>query len=163
MLPLPFKVGAVLLLAAASASAPNEQEGAPRIGNIEIVSGNVFHEAENDDGLWVYRFANKLHVQTREDIIRQELLFASGDTLDPKILAETERNLRNLIFIRDAKIETIPGDKGTVDVRVQEHRPGAFVRESWKRAHLGSGSLREEPPRSGQAARVYIPSRAAAR
>jgi len=120
MFRLPFKVGAVLLVAVAIGSAvPIEQESPPRIGNIEIISSDVFHEAEEEDGLWVYGFANKLHVQTRADIIRQELLFASGDPLDPKILAETERNLRNLIFIRDAKIETIPRDNGTVDVRVQ--------------------------------------------
>ncbi len=130
MFRLPLKVGVALLIAAASSSAiPNGQESTPRIGNIEIISSDVFHEAQDEDGLWVYRFANKLHVQTREDIIRQELLFVPGDSLDPKILAETERNLRNLIFIRDAKIETVPADDGTVDVRVRTFDAWSMVLE----------------------------------
>jgi hemolysin activation/secretion protein len=84
-----------------------------------VVSNEVFQEAEQQGGFWAYRTANKIHVETRESIIRQELLFAPGDPMDAELLAQTERNLRGLVFIRDARIETFPRDDGTVDVRVQ--------------------------------------------
>ena len=116
MLALSLLVGAVLMLAGADTHA---EESVPRIRSIEIVSSQVFHEVEEDEGFWVYQLANRLHVLTRESIIRQELLFAPGDPADPELLAETERNLRALIFIRDARVETLPGEDGTVDVRVQ--------------------------------------------
>lgn len=95
------------------------EDSPPSIGSIEIVASQVFQEAERGDAFWAYQMANRLHIRTREEIIRQELLFAPGDPADPEVLAETERNLRALIFIRDANIDTIPGEDGTVDVRVQ--------------------------------------------
>jgi outer membrane protein assembly factor BamA len=108
----------LVALAVLASSADAEDEPLP-IGNIEIVTDEVFHEAEYQDVFWAYQVANKLHVTTREEIIRQELLFAPGDPADPEILAETERNLRSLVFIRDAHIETTPGEDGTVDVLVR--------------------------------------------
>jgi outer membrane protein assembly factor BamA len=120
MLALRLSVGALMLATLAIfAPAADAEDEPPPIGNIEIVTNQVFYEAEYEDLFWPYEVANKLHVKTREDIIRQELLFAPGDPADPEILAETERNLRSLIFIRDARIETIPAEDGTVDVRVR--------------------------------------------
>lgn len=99
---------------------PCGDESRPRIGRIEIVSHEIFDE---DDSFWPYRWANRLHFRTRESIIRQELLFRSGDSLDREALAQTERNLRALIVFRDARVEIFPSEKGgsgngTVDIRV---------------------------------------------
>ena len=95
----------------------------PRIGAIEIVGHEVFDESTK--GITApYRVANKIHIQTRESVIRRELLFAVGDSLNPELLAQTERNLRALPFLRDARVETIPVGEGGdrladhVDVRV---------------------------------------------
>ena len=44
------------------------------------------------------------HSRTREAIIRRELLFAVGEPLDSLKLAETERNLRRLLFLGRADI-----------------------------------------------------------
>ena len=106
------------LAAVAFTNGARAEDAAPSIRTIEIISSQVFHEAEEDGGFWAYQIANKLHIQTREGIIRQELLFAPGDPANPELLAETERNLRALVFIRDARIETVPHEDGTVDVRV---------------------------------------------
>ncbi|MFQ5743555.1 MAG: hypothetical protein ACE5HV_08195 [Acidobacteriota bacterium] len=95
---------------------------ARRIGKIEIIANDVF-----ENGKWAeflaFRAANKLHIRTRENIIRQELLFSSGDPLDAEELAQSERNLRALRFLRDARIETIPStregeENEVVDLRV---------------------------------------------
>ncbi|HEX9724728.1 MAG TPA: hypothetical protein VGC53_10660 [Vicinamibacteria bacterium] len=120
MLALRLCVGALMLSPlAVFAPTAHAKDNPPPIGTIEIVTNQVFHEAEYQQVFWAYQVANKLHVRTREDIIRQELLFAPGDPADPELLAETERNLRSLTFIRDARIETTPGEDGTVDVRVR--------------------------------------------
>ena len=61
---------------------------------------------QTQSGFWAFRVADRLHIRTREEIIRQELLFAPGDPLDKEAIAQTERNLRALVFLRDARIET---------------------------------------------------------
>ncbi len=86
-----------------------------------VFSHPVF-DVEDAGGAWPLRLANRLHVQTREEVIRRELLFAPGDDLDPERLAQTERNLRALVFLRDARVEARPaadGDEGDRDVDVR--------------------------------------------
>ena len=127
MLQLRLGVGAVLLSTLTVAA--GAEDALPRIGHIEIVTNQVFHEADYQQVFWAFEAANKLHVTTGEDIIRQELLFAPGDPADPAILAETERNLRSLRFIRDARIETALAGDGTVDVRVTTYDAWSTVPE----------------------------------
>lgn len=104
---------------ALSALAQSKEETRPlRIGDIELVINNVFEEGKEDAFSWAYRFGNKIHIRTREDVVRRELLFASGDLLSKEALEQTERNLRGLSFIRDARVETHPAEDGRVDVRV---------------------------------------------
>ena len=108
----------LLLLPAASPAFRQQEPETPVIGKIEIVINNVFEE-EGPGGLtWAYRLGNKLHIRTRVEVIRRELLFASGEPLNPEALAQTERNLRSLAFLRDAKVETRKGEDGKIDVRV---------------------------------------------
>jgi hypothetical protein len=71
------------------------------VGAIEVVNQEVFEE-EGARLTAVYRFANKLHVRTRERVVARELLFESGDLVDRELLEQTERNLRALPFFRDA-------------------------------------------------------------
>jgi hypothetical protein len=47
----------------------------------------------------------KMHVRTRPEIIRRELLFAAGDTVDTLRVAESLRRLRKLQFIENVHIE----------------------------------------------------------
>jgi outer membrane protein assembly factor BamA len=66
----------------------------------------------------VDRFLNRTHVVTKERIIRNYLLFAKGDTISDLSLSETERNLRQLSFINDARINVVPLSGGEADVVV---------------------------------------------
>ena len=94
-----------------------------RIGTIEIVSHEVF-EVPSSGLATPYRIANGVHVHTRERVVLRELLFASGDVLNVELLEQTERNLRALRFIRDARVESTPVDADNdghperVDLRV---------------------------------------------
>ena len=47
----------------------------------------------------------KMHVRTRPEIIRRELLFAAGDTVDTLRVAESLRRLRKLQFLEDVHVE----------------------------------------------------------
>jgi hypothetical protein len=47
----------------------------------------------------------KMHVRTRPEIIRRELLFAAGDTVDTLLVAESLRRLRKLQFLENAHVE----------------------------------------------------------
>jgi hypothetical protein len=59
-----------------------------------------------------------LHFATSEKIIRNNLLFSQGDTIDPFIIADNERILRQLSYIEDARIYVYENaiDPGYVDV-----------------------------------------------
>jgi hypothetical protein len=51
------------------------------------------------------RLVGRVHVRTRPEVIRRELLFAPGDTVDTLQVAESLRRLRKLAFIDFAHIE----------------------------------------------------------
>ncbi|HEV8118501.1 MAG TPA: hypothetical protein VGQ32_08250 [Thermoanaerobaculia bacterium] len=108
------------LLAALAAAAPPcfGQEAGLRVGTIRIESLDVFSDEEAAKG-WVYRAANALHITTRVSVIRNFLLFKEGDPYDPNRLTETERNLRNLPFIKSASVLAHPPKDGLVDVDVR--------------------------------------------
>src|SRR3989304_8322207 len=99
----------------------------PIIDSVEIVIEDVFEDGGLTPDYWAYRLANELHLETKEVVIRRELLFREGEPLDPEALAQTERNLRSLPFLRRSEIETHPAETdGTGAVRVR-----VGVGDSW--------------------------------
>jgi len=92
----------------AYANAKIETRTAPlRVGKINVVAGNLFEGR-----------ANALHVQTRESLVRDFLLFHEGDPFDEARLRESERNLRALDFLRSASVVASPPHDSVVDVTV---------------------------------------------
>lgn len=67
---------------------------------------------------YVYRLADRLHVETRRSVIEQFLLFHQGDIYEPSRLQETERNLRALSFLKSASVTASEPHDGVVDVQV---------------------------------------------
>jgi len=94
-----------------------EARGA-RIGAIEIDPRNIFDPGDARENSGLYRLADRLHLRTRASVIRSQLLFKSGDPYSGRVLAETERNLRKLVFIYDARVVPVRYADGKVDVRV---------------------------------------------
>jgi hemolysin activation/secretion protein len=93
------------------------------IGRIEIQVNEVFEDSQPLAA--PYRFANALHIATRREAVRAQLLFAGGDPFDRRILDETERNLRSQRHLSDAEIEPARyNEDGSVDVVVR-------VRDVW--------------------------------
>ena len=86
---------------------------------VDILEGSVYDTTiVIETGLG--KALNKIHSNTREKIILQNLLFDVGEKVDPYQLADNERILRRIPFIDDALIEVIPplNDEGYVDVMV---------------------------------------------
>ena len=94
-----------------------QAEGAV-IGRIHIDIRNIFdpHDPREDNGL--FRLANSLHLRTRPGTVRAQLLFASGDKYLARKLAETERALRLLPYVYEARIIPVHYADGKVDIRV---------------------------------------------
>lgn len=87
------------------------------IGDISVVRGNIF---DDDTRTWIERRANAIHKTTREQQIRRDLLFKTGDRLDPQLMINNRRLLRSRDYISDAAITIVPSarDSSIVDVIV---------------------------------------------
>lgn len=98
----------------------NEQlpPGAFTIGTVSLSVNNIFNPRDPAETTWLHKLGNQLHIQSREKIIRQQLLFHSGSPYDPQKLKETERILRQRRYIKSAEVRAIEvcGDKVNVQV-----------------------------------------------
>ncbi|MCS6947588.1 MAG: hypothetical protein NZM12_08235, partial [Steroidobacteraceae bacterium] len=90
-----------------------------RIGAIYIVAAPIFATDDPRENNPLYRAANRLHVDTRESAIRAQLLFASGQRFEQRLLDETARNLRRLRYVREPQIRPIAWHDGVVDIEVR--------------------------------------------
>ena len=64
------------------------------IGEIIIDKRNIFDLSDPEEDKWLYRWANRLHVVTRDNVITNQLLFESGDRFSGRLLDESGRLLR---------------------------------------------------------------------
>ena len=90
-----------------------------RISSIFVDNHSVFDTSDPDldDRIgWAYRLANRLHVPTREEVIRREILLTEGDCFDPEMLLESERVLRASAFLAKVDIYAIPQPDGTYHI-----------------------------------------------
>lgn len=94
------------------------------LGKIQVVIGDVFDLTKPEEDVWVGRTANRLHVTTRERVIRRVLLFAEGEQVLERRIYETERLLRALPFVKTARIDPEVLPDGTVVAVVR-------VRDAW--------------------------------
>lgn len=88
------------------------------IRDVVLDRQNVFNLGDPKEDRRLYRLANRLHVVTREEVIRGQLLFQPGDRFDARLLEETERILRRNEFFIDATVRPIAFEGGMVDIEV---------------------------------------------
>ena len=65
---------------------------------------------------WPEQLGNELHINTQDHVLRNRLLFHSGDTVDLYLLSENERLLREMPFVDDARVMISEIDADTVDI-----------------------------------------------
>src|ERR1700676_1544375 len=88
------------------------------IGKADIDIRNIFDTTDPREHNGLFLLANRLHLRTKRSSIKAQLLFASGDKYRARKLAETERALRLLTYVYDARVVPVRYADGKVDVRV---------------------------------------------
>ncbi len=98
--------------------------GGKKIRNIYYnrldVFGTIIDDTSYTMQAKLVRFANRLHYNTREWVIRQALFFRENDTINAYKMVDNERYLRNLPFMQDARFYVINTylDPDSIDVVV---------------------------------------------
>ena len=89
------------------------------IGEIRIERDKPF----SGQGSWVGKMGNRFHTLTREQIIRRDLLFKSGQRFDPELIVRTQQLLLSRPYLSDAEIRYAidPLDSGRVDLVIRTH------------------------------------------
>jgi len=88
------------------------------IGSIDIDIRNIFNESDPRENNGLFRLANALHIRTKRSTIQAQLLFVSGEKYRARKLAETERALRLLDYVYDARVVPVRYAGGKVDIKV---------------------------------------------
>jgi outer membrane protein assembly factor BamA len=88
------------------------------IGRIDIDIRNIFDESDPRENVGLFRAADRLHIRTKRSTVKAQLLFASGERYSARKLAETERNLRLLRYVYDARVVPVHYADGRVDIQV---------------------------------------------
>lgn len=92
------------------------------IGEISIDRRPIF----DADGNWLERAANKTHMLTRERVIRRDLLFRTGEQLDPQTIIRNKQLLRSRSYLSDVDISMVPDPVDTTCVNI-----AITTRDSW--------------------------------
>ena len=147
---------ACLIALAAAAEPGHAQETAPesvpsfaeleaagaRIGEIRIVSQDIFDLADPRENNALYRLANKIHINTRPEVIRRQLLFQTGDLVSLRLIEETARLLREKHYLYEVDIQPVAYRHGVADIEVR-------TRDAWS-LDIGIGVSRAGGENTGR-------------
>jgi len=126
----PARLALIISLSIAAAAAQESSEGKPIpsfreleaagaiIGEIRINNQNIFNLEDPRENNALFRLANQLHIRTRPSVVRQSLLFNSGEPLSARLIEESERLLRGNNYIYDVRIQPVAYRDGFVDIEV---------------------------------------------
>lgn len=88
------------------------------IGDIRILTQDIFDTTDPKEDKLFFRWANALHVHTRPDVIARALLFKRGEPLSVRLIEETERLLRSDRYLYDVQFRVLAFHEGVVDIEV---------------------------------------------
>ena len=89
-----------------------------KINQVHITRLPIFDESNEEENNWLYRLANRLHSLTREDHIRELLLFDQDSDYTAREIQESARILRNQSHLYDANIHRVSTCDDSVDLEV---------------------------------------------
>ncbi len=112
------------------------------VGAILIHHLNIFDLDDPEEDKVFFRLMNRLHVQTKEKVVRRQLLFDSGKPFRRRLLDESERILRATAYLQDAEISVVSCEDGVVDVQVRTQdvwtlKPGISLSRSGGESRTG--------------------------
>lgn len=88
------------------------------IRTIQFNTLSVFDENDPNENNWLYLSLNKLHINTRPNVVRAQLLFAEGELLNIKKVQESERILRRRPYLTNAYIVPVTVCADQLDIMV---------------------------------------------
>jgi len=94
------------------------------IGEIRIVTHDIFDTEDPAEDKLPFRVANALHIRTRDSVIRNALLFKSGEAISVRAFDETERALRSTRYLYDVKFTVLSVRDKVADIEVS-------TRDTW--------------------------------
>lgn len=97
-----------------------------KIRTIQFNSLSVFDKDDPDENNSLYLFLNKLHINTRANVVRAQLLFEEGEVLDIKKIQESERILRKRPYLTNAYIIPVTVCAQHLDIMVVTQDAWAF-------------------------------------
>lgn len=88
------------------------------VDSIVIDNREIFDTSDPDYDAFIFKWANHLHIVTRQKVIAREVLLEVGEPYSSELAHETERNLRGRLSIYDAWVrpEVLPDDRLLVRV-----------------------------------------------
>lgn len=95
-----------------------------KIIEIQFIRLNPFGTSMTDTTLvpqkWFEKTGNRFHMNTTKSKLRMQLLFKSGDLVNPLLMAENEKLMRDLNYLEDVSIilESVENNSGNVKVVV---------------------------------------------
>lgn len=89
-----------------------------RIGEVRVVTRDVFDTDDPKEAWRPFRWANALHVKTRPGVVERALLFRSGEPVSARRIEETERLLRGTNYLYDVQIRPAAVREDVVDIEV---------------------------------------------
>src|SRR5262245_52808047 len=94
-----------------------ERDGAV-VGDVILHVEDVFDPSNPKEDHLLFRLANRLHRNTRDEVIERQLLFKPGDRYSRHALDESERILRQNRYLYDVDIRPVRYGDGRVDLEV---------------------------------------------
>ena len=94
------------------------------IGEVRIATNDIFDTDDPAEDKLPFRVANALHIRTRTSVIRDALLFKSGDRVSVRAFDETERALRSTRYLYDVKFTVLAVRDNIADIEV-------LTRDTW--------------------------------
>ncbi len=96
------------------------------IREIRFNIGDVFDLSNPEESKRIHRFANRLHIRTKQSTLESVVLPRPGDEFDARVNDESARALRARGFIADASITPVDYDPASNTVALQVNS-----RDSW--------------------------------
>ncbi len=95
-----------------------EITGEPILGKVWTTRLKIFDTDNPRENNLVYRWANRFHIKTKDEVVRDLLLIEEGQPYSQRVLDESERILRRQKYLYDATIRPVSQCAGKVDIEV---------------------------------------------
>jgi len=88
------------------------------VGAVKVNANDIFDPSIASENEFIHQLGNRLHKQTRREVIERQLLFKTGDKFDLARVEESERLLRQNVYLKSATVTPAEQCGNTVTILV---------------------------------------------